>query len=161
MATIKKQLRMMVSLACLLLMGMGVQGQTHITMSMQNCSQPSPSTIAFDLYIVNDGTTALKLGAFSYGINYSSLILNGGSLTWAVESGTSQIAGFDYSFSHATNGAFHLRLTSNLPFNGTTAPVLPSGTPMKLGHFTVHFHGDQFAVESVPTRLPTKANRSG
>src|SRR5437867_128514 len=53
----------------------------HVTMDLENFTQPTTKTIKFDMYIVSDGasTSDLRANSVIYGINYSSTILQSGA----------------------------------------------------------------------------------
>ena len=49
----------------------------HFTMSVEGCAQIAPDQLEFDLFLQFDGTLSkIELLAYSYGVNFNSLILN-------------------------------------------------------------------------------------
>ncbi|GEM_PF-2865474 len=127
--------------------------QTHVTMSMQNCSQPSSNTIQFDLYIVNDGTTALKFNGAQFGINYDPAILNGGTITTSVVNNSWDIivvGGSSSSFSFPSGAANHVRIvqTGCIGCSGS-APSMPTNVPLRFGTFILT-NSQPWAANSQP-----------
>ena len=78
-ARLKKQFYCLFCLCSVFMLPQWSFSQTHITMSLQNCEFTSDTTLEFDVYLFNDGTTSIQLGALSFGINYDRAILNGGT----------------------------------------------------------------------------------
>ena len=114
--------------------------QEHITLSVENITAKS-TTIEYDLFIVNDGTTALKLAGCAYGINYNGTILNGGNpseASFAYAEGTRSrgVSGLtDFSVLNTNReGVNQLRVTTK-PSKKEDATVLPINVPYKVGHF--------------------------
>ncbi len=112
--------------------------QDHVTMTLKNVSATS-TTVDFDMFIVNDGTTALKLAACSFGVNYNASILNGGTPAnpaFAFIAGTRD-AGLNglntYTVVH-TLARNHLRTTMSPQAEGS-APTLTAGTEYRIGTF--------------------------
>jgi len=111
----------------------------HLTMSLQNCTQPSPNIIQFDLYAVSDGSpiTDLRANSFQYGINFNTGILQSGATT-----GLSYVAGSS-DFIPPLNGfAFpgsffpdHLRIVQNPYQGGNTGNTMTIGHQYKVGSF--------------------------
>jgi len=118
---------------------MGFAQVNHITMSLENCTQPSSNTIEFDLIIVSDGdsTSDLRLNAISYGINFDTTIVqSGATITPSYISGTSDISpplnGFNFITSLWLN---HIRLTE-APFSGgNTGNTMVVGHQYRVGRF--------------------------
>jgi hypothetical protein len=129
----------------LMSMGLGMisfaaMSQAHITMSMENITSTS-NTIEYDLYLVNDGSTAIKLAAYAYGINYDASILNGGKPGEAANavvanSRTRSLASLkEYSLKNTNRNTFNqLRMTTT-PVRLSNAVELPYNVPYKVGHF--------------------------
>lgn len=113
--------------------------QTHITMSLQNCEFTSDTTLEFDVYLFNDGTTSIQLGALSFGINYDRAILNGGTpgknaFTYLPGSKDNVFANLiRYVPQHALTN-HHLRFTTS-PVSKFNAPTLAPKTKYKFGRF--------------------------
>ena len=111
--------------------------QSHITMSMKNI-KANLNSIEYDLYIVNDGSTNLKLGACSYGVNFDKVILNGGEIFSSImpNSGEQALQGltnFSTTLSIAVK-PLQARITNTL-CRKETAPSLISNIPYKVGRF--------------------------
>ncbi len=115
--------------------------QNHVTMSMQNCSQPTPNTMQFDLYVVNDGTTSLKFNGAQYGINFDSVaVANGGHITASVVNNSWDIivsGGSSASFSFPETGPpDHVKIIQSGCVNCSgSAPSMPAGVPLRFGTF--------------------------
>jgi hypothetical protein len=113
--------------------------QSHVTFTLTNATATA-NTLTFDIYIVNDGTTALKASALSMGVNYSPLILNGGTPAagaFVYQAGTraSEFATLTaYTTAHVL-ARNHLRVTTN-SVNEANSVTLPSNQQMMLGRFT-------------------------
>lgn len=121
-----------------------------VTMRIDSVTSTA-NTIEFTVNIVNDGTTALSLGSYQFGINFNSAIITGGTpaaTAFTYLSGTRHPAfsafGMSASYVHAVS---HLKATS-----GGMAPTfinLPSGIPMSLGRFRFTIPGS-WAASSAP-----------
>ncbi|GBL35014.1 hypothetical protein EMGBS15_06090 [Filimonas sp.] len=124
---------------CGLLLSITGFSQEHVTMSLKNITATS-NTIEFDLYIVNDGSTSLKLSACSYGVNFDPAILNGGIIKYAYteDSREEALQGLT-SFSLAkakTIDVHQVRMTS-MPSGYVHAAELIPEVPFKVGRFTM------------------------
>jgi len=114
--------------------------QEHITLSLENITSTTNS-LEYDLYVINDGSTPLKLSACAYGVNYSGVILNGAKPS---ESAYSFIPGTrsqalnglnDYSVLNTNREhANQLRMTMKTA-RRAQAPVLLANVPYKVGRF--------------------------
>ena len=108
----------------------------HITLSLLNTSATT-NTLEYDIYIVNDGTTNMKLAGVQFGINFNPVILNGGSPTssaYTFIAGTRDpIFSTLTAFSVAYNNA-QLKVTST-PATFLNSVNLPIGISYKLGRF--------------------------
>jgi len=104
----------------------------HLTMSLQNCSQPTCNSIQFDLYVVSDGssTSDLRANSFQYGINFNTTILqSGATITTSYVSGSSDFIPPLNGFSFPSSGSpDHIRIIEN-PYTGSN-----TGTTMTVGH---------------------------
>jgi len=114
---------------------------SHVTFSLENCSNPTPNTVEYDLYIVNDGTAALKLASVSYGVLYSSAILNGGtpaSNAYTFIAGTRDpaLTGLNSYTETQTLASNQLRVTMVPQLDTGIAPILPISVPLRVGRFT-------------------------
>jgi hypothetical protein len=108
-----------------------------VTMSMRNITATS-NTIEYDLYIVNNGSTAFRLSAYSYGIHMNNAVLNGGSLTcvFAEESRTEDLSSLSPISKRVDlqPSTYHIRLTSAPRGYDKSVQLLPE-VPFKIGHF--------------------------
>lgn len=143
----------------LMTMGFGMlsfagMSQEHMTMSMENVTS-TKNTIEYDLYIVNDGSTSIKLAACAYGINYNPAILNGvtpgaAANQVAANSRTRALNSLsEYSLLNTNKDHFNqLRMTMK-PVRLTDAVELQANVPYKVGHFKFTNTKD-WAVNSNP-----------
>lgn len=120
MKIIKNSLSKNLSLLCLLMLsyiGFAQESGSHFTVSLANVTSTS-NTMEFDVVLVIDGTGAAadgqKLSAMSAGINYSTTIVNGGTLSCAYIGGKSaQLSGLVNPASPSTVTAGHIRITAS------------------------------------------------
>lgn len=129
----------------ILTMGLGMLSfagfsQEHITMSLENITATS-NTIDYDVYVINDGSTTLKLSACAFGANYSGVILNGGTLStnsFSMSEGSraQSLNGLTPSVMLNTNRDNYnqMRLTMK-PTTRNSSPELLANVPYKVGHF--------------------------
>lgn len=127
----------MLTLLCFMLVSFLGFSNPHVTMSLRNISS-TPNSAEFDLYIVNDGSTSLKLSACSFGVNFDAAILNGGTVTYSYieESRDNDLNGLtSYSVKHTvTSELQQLRMTTT-QIKVDNAPELIHNIPYKLGRF--------------------------
>lgn len=120
----------------LLISSVTARAAEHITLSLLNTSSTT-NTLEYDVYIVNDGTTNMKLAGVQFGINFNVSILNGGSPTssaYTFIAGTRDpIFSTLTAFSVAYNNA-QLKVTST-PATLLNSVNLPIGVSYKLGRF--------------------------
>ncbi|HNB80585.1 MAG TPA: T9SS type A sorting domain-containing protein [Chitinophagaceae bacterium] len=114
--------------------------QEHITLSMENITS-TPNTIEYDLYVVNDGTTELKLSGCAFGVNFNNQILNGSvpnenSYQMIQGSASQALSGLSaYSLNVTNNERFsQLRLTM-APAQKSNSAVLAANVPYRVGRF--------------------------
>ncbi len=127
------------TLFCGLLLSMTGFSQEHVTMSLKNITTTS-NTIEFDLYIVNDGSTSLKLSACSYGVNFDPSILNGGTVSYqytedSKEEGLQGLTSF--SLAKAKTADIHQVRMTSMPSGYAYAAELTYEVPLKVGRFTM------------------------
>jgi hypothetical protein len=111
--------------------------QSHVTMSLKNI-KANMNTIEYDLYIINDGNSTLKLGACSYGINYDNDIANGGDIYFSYldnskEQALQSLTNFSTSISKAGKPT-QARMTNTIG-RRESAPLLNPNIPYKIGRF--------------------------
>ena len=128
--------------------------QTHVTLNLKNCTVSSDSTLEFDITLVNDGSTRLKLGAVSLGITYDSAILNGGAPSNAAffyqqDSKDKALAKLNHYTLQQVLARHHLRLAMS-PLALASAPVLASKVEYKIGRFTLT-NTTKWAAKKNPT----------
>src|SRR4051812_3680717 len=60
-----------------LLSAKGIAQTNHLTISLDNCSQPSANTLEFDIMVVSDGSVSsdLRANSFQFGVNFNTAIL--------------------------------------------------------------------------------------
>jgi hypothetical protein len=86
MKTLKNKLqnfgKLSIFIGALMLLSLAGFSRSHVTMTLKNITTTS-NTIEYDLFIINDGCSPIKLSACSYGVNFDEKILNGGSITYS------------------------------------------------------------------------------
>lgn len=125
-------------LACMLLTG-SAYAQSHVTMSLQNITT-SKNTIEYDLYVVNDGNTQIKLSACSFGVNYNAEIENGGTITYTFMKHTrsNSVQNLsDYAMQPLQSQTSHQARMTSTPVCFDKAIDLPTNAPYKVGRFRV------------------------
>jgi hypothetical protein len=137
-----KHLRLLFSFALLVSITLNASAQVgHVTCSLQNCSNPTAHTIEFDLYVVNDGVTSLKLNSVAYGINLNSAILQSlnDALVWSWNGQSDLPAAITETFSFSYSPSLQQLKFTSLPgaIVSSNAPVLSHNVPVKVGHFIV------------------------
>ncbi|MBK7763425.1 MAG: T9SS type A sorting domain-containing protein [Bacteroidetes bacterium] len=108
----------------------------HATITLLNPSSTA-TTIEFDVFLVNDGTTALKLAGYQFGINFSATILNGGtpgSTSYEYLSGTRDVALNNLTLPSTQYNNAQLKVSST-PVTLLNAVSLMTGFQYKLGRF--------------------------
>jgi len=107
----------------------------HVTMSLENCSQPAANIIQFDLMVVSDGASGsdLRPNSFQYGVNFDTCILQAGdTVVPSYVTNSSDFVGTNFSlnspgFIHSPFLS-HIRITQP-PFSGGN-----TGQTMTLNH---------------------------
>jgi len=104
----------------------------HLTMSLENCSQPAANIIQFDLFVMSDGvsTSDLRMSSCSYGINFDTCILpSGATITTSYVTGTTDSIFPSPAVSFPASAfRYHIRITQT-PFTGGN-----NGVTMIIGH---------------------------
>ena len=55
----------------------------HWTGTVELCAQVAPNQLEFNVYLQFDGTSSvIELAGYSFGVNYTSTILNGGTASF-------------------------------------------------------------------------------
>jgi len=115
-------------------------GGNHLTMSLQNCSQPTANTIQFDLYVVNDGdvNSDLRLNSIQCGLNFNQAMLqSGASLSTSYVKGTGdfpELNGFNFPTASSSD---HIRIVQSVYSKGNTGKSLTYGQQYKVGTFMI------------------------
>jgi hypothetical protein len=148
-----KHLRPLLSFALVVLIAINASAQVgHVTCSLQNCSNPNAHTIEFDLYVVNDGVTSLKLNSVSFGINLNDEILQSSNdaLVWSWNGQSDLPAAITGTFAFSYSSSLQQLKFTSLPgaIVASSAPVLSFNVPVKVGHFTVTNTTESWAPNS-------------
>jgi len=113
----------------------------HLTMSLQNCSQPTSNSIQFDLYVVNDGpaNSDVRANSFQIGLNFNTAILQSGAkISASYVKGTTefpQLNGFNFP---AASSSDHIRIVQSAYSNGNQGiPTMIAGQQYKIGTFVL------------------------
>src|SRR5207244_2146993 len=109
----------------------------HLTMYLQNCSQPTCNTLQFDLYVKSDGspTSDLRANAFQYGVNFNTGILPSGATITPSYVGGTDFTGLGAFNFPASGSADHIRIVED-PYTGSnTGVTMAIGTAYRVGTF--------------------------
>ena len=113
--------------------------QEHITVSVENITHTA-TTIEYDVYVVNDGSTAIKLSGCAFGLNYNPAILNGAVPSQSAHSfaqGTraKSLSLTEFSLLNTNrDNQNQLRMTTKT-VRRAEASDLTANVPFKVGHF--------------------------
>jgi len=112
----------------------------HITMSLQNCSQPTSNTIQFDIYVVSDGSPSSDLiaNSFQCGINFNREILQpGASLTASFVKNTTEFPELNEFNFPASISPDHIRIVESVYSKGNTGHTMTVGRAYRIGTFVL------------------------
>jgi len=115
-------------------------GGNHLTMSLQNCSQPTSNSIQFDLYVVNDGdvNSDLRLNSIQCGLNFNAIaIQRGATITTSYVKNTTEfpeLNGFNFPKASSSD---HIRIVQSVYSKGNTGKSLIYGQQYKVGTFVI------------------------
>ena len=134
----------------------------HFTMSMESCAQVAPDQLEFDLFLQFDGTLSkIELLAYSYGINFNSLILNGGSQNFT------QVGAIDPALNTLNTPILnagtlgHLRITTSPKATGSgviiNSSVQTTSPKYKIGRFRLTNSLPSFAT-NIPANLDAQCS---
>lgn len=111
--------------------------------SLTNDEQTGLNTYEFDIYLVRLGTTLLELSGFQGGVTFNTAILNGGTVSWTIVPGSSQLISYQIPQSFLVDNSLGvLKLPSRMPpgpGNGTIISNTLPGT--KIGRFRITLNG--------------------
>ncbi len=125
---------------CLMLIsfsGIAQTAGTQVTMTMQNFVQLTPSSFQYEVYVTNTGSTTLAIRSYSWGLNATSGIVNGGVITHSFISRDASLSGFGAispSFTSATN---HIRASIGSNATSGNEVALPFGVPLRVATMRV------------------------
>lgn len=122
-----------------MMLSLNVFSQAHVTMSMKNITA-TKNTIEYDLYIVNDGTTPMKLSACSYGVNFNAAILNKGEsqYTYKQNSRGAELSGLkNFSLANKNTNEINQARMITTPSSFANSPELLQNKPFRVGHFVL------------------------
>ena len=108
----------------------------QLTLTIQNVTNPTPTTVEYDVFIENTGSTVIKLSAFGGNVRYPS----GGFAATAVltvvdQPSASAFPGLQSIAPNHNNLSQQLRWTQNPIGSAAASVVVPSNTPMKFARF--------------------------
>lgn len=135
----KHGIRNATTLFCGMMLSMTALSQSHVTMGMRNITA-NKTTIEYDLFIVNDGSTELKLSACSYGVNFNDQITNQGHIDYRykAKSRAGELNGLsEIAHAVARVGNINQARMTTVPSGYENAPVLTKGVPFLVGHFVL------------------------
>ena len=109
-----RTLRKGLTALCLMLMSWaGFSQTTSVLMTFSNLVQTGPSTFEYDVYLTNTGTTGLKLRSYSWGLNPTANLSNGGTLTHSYLSRDASLASIPMQPASALSGQLRLTTTNS------------------------------------------------
>ncbi|NBW30799.1 MAG: hypothetical protein EBR35_06015, partial [Flavobacteriales bacterium] len=108
----------------------------QLTLTIQNVTNPTPTTVEYDVFIENTGTTTIKLSAFGGNVRYPT----GGfaalaTLTVVDQPSASAFLGVPNLVPTHTSASQQLRWTNTPPASESASVVVPANTPMKFARF--------------------------
>jgi hypothetical protein len=141
----KQNKNILLTALCCLLLSWTANAQSHVTMSLANATSTA-NAFEFDVFIVNDGTTALNLGGYQFGLNFNLGIMNGGTGLYNMVPGTrdaifSALAGTSDTFQNS-------QLKAAVVTSSPGAPLV-TGVSYRLGRFQF-----QNSVNWTPGSMP-------
>jgi len=98
-----------------------------------NQSQVSSKVYKFDVYLRRTGDNALELAAIQFGLGFDTSIANGGTLTFSMDSGSSQLGASQVPISFSVGTTSQIRNVGGVIYRfmnqaGRTGPGAGSGT---------------------------------
>ena len=130
-------IRLAVSTAFLLMLSINIYSQVctgnQLTLTIQNVTNPTPTTVEYDVFIENTGSTAIKLSAFGGNVRYpSGGFAASATLTVVDQPAASAFPGVPNLVPNHTSASQQLRWTNTPPaseavsvvHNVAIAPVL-------------------------------------
>lgn len=114
------------------------QAGTAVSMTIQNMVQLTPSSFEYEVYATNTGTTALALRSYSWGLNVTPGIINGGTITHSFVSRDASLAGFGAISTIFTSATNHLRGTIGSNASSGLEVPLPLGVPLRIATMRVN-----------------------
>ncbi|WP_396169939.1 beta strand repeat-containing protein, partial [Flavobacterium sp.] len=126
-----------------------------VTITLQNITNPTTTTLEFDVYIANTGTTTLRLASLAGGVNYNAGMLPTGATGTLTCIDQPTALNFPNFTPIASNQAVHTLATKQLKWQNT--PVsLASGNTVNLTSTPLKFARFRFT-----SSLPWTANFAG
>src|SRR5436190_11309201 len=115
-------------------------GGNHLTMSLQNCSQPTSNSVQFDLYVVNDGdvNSDLRLNSIQCGLNFNpGALQQGATISTSYVKNTTEfpeLNGFNFPKGSSSD---HIRIVQSVYSQGNTRRTMIHGQQYKVGTFVI------------------------
>jgi hypothetical protein len=111
--------------------------------TLTNDTQTGLNTYEFDIYLVRLGTTPLELSGFQAGLTFNTAILNGGTVSWMIIPGSSQLNVFQTPQSFVVdNSVGVLKMPSRTPPGAGNGTLISNSLPgTKIGRFKITLNG--------------------
>jgi len=126
--------------AFLMMLSVNVYSQActgnQLTLTIQNVTNPTSTTVEYDVFIENTGTTAIKLSAFGGNVRYpSGGFAASATLTVVDQPSASAFPGLLSISPTHTPATQQLRWTQSPIGSEAASVVVPANTPMKFARF--------------------------
>jgi hypothetical protein len=110
----------------------------QVMISIQNVTQPTSTTLEYDIFVMNTGTTTLKLSALAGCVRYPIGMLTTGTLTVVDQPiATGNFPGFSPLAPTLTTASQQARWTNTPPLFEATSVPLPVGVNLRFARFRI------------------------
>lgn len=138
-----KNLRLVLVTVFLLLLSLNGFSQactgSQLTLSIQNITNPTPTTLEYDVYIKNTGTTTVKLSSYGGCVRFPATMLGGGTGTLTVidQPSAGAFPGLSPIVPSLNGPTQQARWTNTPPITEPAAVPMPIGVDMKFARFRI------------------------
>jgi hypothetical protein len=108
------------------------QAGTSVLITVSNMVQTAPNEFQYDVYCTNVGTTGLAIRGYSWGLNHTPGLENGGTITHTFVSRDASLSTLPSVTSGYTASSNHIRATTTNATAGNEV-ALSAGVPIRLG----------------------------
>lgn len=109
---------------------------TTVQLTVKNMVQTSPNTFRYEVWLTNTGNTALLLRGYSFGLNHTTNLANGGTLSHSFISRDAALSTLPNVTPGYNLSLEHLRATTTLAVTGNEV-ALASNVPIRLATMQV------------------------